>query len=90
MKAILGLATLLCGLSVASSVAPARADADSDAWVKQCASDYKREGSTPEGVTKYCSCVFGLMTTEETSSVTEWEKAHPTDKATCNQASGWK
>ena len=37
MKAILGLAALLSGLAVAAAVTPARADADSDAWIKQCA-----------------------------------------------------
>ena len=90
MKAILGFAALLSGLAVACAITPARANADSDAWVKQCASDYKRAGSTPEAVAKYCSCAFGFMTSEETASVTGWEKAHPADAATCNEAAGWK
>jgi hypothetical protein len=90
LKAILALVTILCGLSAASAVTPARADADDAAWIKKCVADNKREGATPEVVAAYCSCMNGKMTSSETLSVTAWEKTHPTEMAACDKESGWK
>jgi hypothetical protein len=44
-------------LGVASSITPARADADDAAWIKKCVNDNKREGATPEVVAAWCSCM---------------------------------
>jgi hypothetical protein len=90
MKAILALAAVLSGLGFAATITPALADADDAAWIKKCVSDNKREGATPEVVAAYCSCMNGKMGTNETLSVTAWEKTHPAEMAACDKESGWK
>jgi len=81
---------VLISLGLASSIAPARADADDAAWIKKCVNDNKREGATSEVVTAYCSCMNGKMSSNETLSVTAWEKSHPAETAACDKESGWK
>jgi hypothetical protein len=93
MKAgIVSLAVVMClgvmGLGFASSITPALADADDAAWIKKCVSDNKREGATPEVVA--ASCMNNKMSSEETLSITAWEKSHPAEVAACDRESGWK
>jgi len=57
---------------------------------QKCVNDNKREGATPEVVAAYCSCMNGKMSSDETLSVTAWEKTHPTEMAACDKESGWK
>jgi hypothetical protein len=90
MKTILAMLVVLSGLGFASNITPARADADDAAWIKKCVSDNKREGATPEVVAAYCSCMNGKMGTNETLSVTAWEKTHPAEMGACDKESGWK
>ena len=94
MKAgIVSLAVVMClgvmGLGFASSITPA-ADADDAAWIKKCVSDNKRESATPEVVAAWCSCMNNKMSSEETLSITAWEKSHPAEVAACDKESGWK
>jgi hypothetical protein len=90
MKATLTLFAVLIGLGLASSITPARADADDAAWIKKCVNDNKREGATPEVVAAYCACMNGKMSSNETLSITAWEKTHPAEMAACDKESGWK
>jgi hypothetical protein len=77
-------------LSLASSITPARADADDAAWIKKCVNDNKREGATAAVVAAYCSCMNNKMSSNETLSITAWEKTHPAEMAACDKESGWK
>ena len=43
MKAIFVSLAVLMSLSLASSITPARADADDAAWIKKCVSDNKKK-----------------------------------------------
>ena len=90
MRAIFVSLAVLASLSVAWSVAPARADADDAAWIKKCVSDNKKEGATAEVVAAWCSCMNNKMSSEETLSITAWEKSHPAEVAACDKESGWK
>jgi hypothetical protein len=90
MKTLIVSSFLLFGLSCVSLAAPALADADDAAWIKKCVSDNQREGATPEVVAAYCSCMNGKMSSNETQSITTWEKSHPTEMAACDKESGWK
>ena len=90
MKMTIGLLVLLGGLGLSAFATPALADGDDAAWIKKCVSDNKREGATPEVVAAYCSCMNGKMSSNETLSVTAWEKTHPTEMAACDKESGWK
>jgi hypothetical protein len=87
MKAgIVSLVVVMC-LGFASSVTPALGDADDAAW---SVSDNKREGATPEVVAAWCSCMNNKMSSDETLSITAWEKSHPAEVAACDKESGWK
>ncbi|MGC1357157.1 MAG: hypothetical protein WA851_15485 [Xanthobacteraceae bacterium] len=90
MKATFALFAVLVSLGLASSGTIARADADDAAWIKKCVNDNKREGATPEVVAAYCSCMNGKMSSDETQSVTAWEKTHPAEMAACDKEAGWK
>jgi hypothetical protein len=90
MKTTFAFFAVLISLGLASSTTPARADADDAAWIKKCVSDNKREGATAEVVAAYCSCMNGKMSSDETLSVTAWEKSHPDEMAACDKESGWK
>ncbi len=66
------------------------ADADDVKWIAQCIKDNKHEGAKQEGVYKYCECMNSKMSSDETRSITEWEKTHPKEEAACSKAAGWK
>ena len=90
MKAIFVSLAVLMSLSLASSITPARADADDAAWIKKCVSDNKKEGETAEVVAAWCSCMNNEMSSNETLSITAWEKTHPKEVAACDKEAGWK
>ena len=81
---------VLISLGLASFITPARADADDAAWIKKCVNDNKKEGATADVVTAYCTCMNGKMSSNETLSVTTWEKLHPAEMAACEKEAGWK
>jgi hypothetical protein len=70
--------------------APAFADADDAAWIKKCVADNKREGATATVVAAYCACMNDKMSSDETLSITAWEKTHPKEMAACDKEAGWK
>jgi hypothetical protein len=41
-------------------------------------------------VLKYCTCMNNKMSDDETQSITQWEKSHPTERAACDKKAGWK
>jgi hypothetical protein len=90
MKSAIGLAVLAFCLGFSALATPALADADDAAWIKKCVDDNQREGATPAVVAAYCACMNNKMSSNETLSVTAWEKTHPTEMAACDKESGWK
>lgn len=90
MRKLLPALLVLSALAAIGASAPAYADADDAAWIKKCVADNKREGATPEVVAAYCSCMDGKMSSDETQSITAWEKTHPEEMAACDKESGWK
>ena len=86
------LASLLAmtALGLVAMSAPVYADADDAAWIKKCVSDNQREGATAEVVAVYCACMNSKMSSNETLSITAWEKTHPAEQAACDKESGWK
>jgi hypothetical protein len=80
---------LLFGASLFGSAA-AYADADDTKWVAQCLQDNKDEKATVEVITKYCTCMNNKMSSNETQSITQWEKTHVTERQACDKESGWK
>lgn len=78
---------------VAASVlggSAAYAGADDAKWVAQCVLDNQAEKAGIEVIAKYCTCMNEKMSDNETLSITQWEKTHPTEMRACERASGWK
>lgn len=66
-------------------------NADDLKWVNQCIKDNTGEpGATPTIVRAYCVCMNEKMDSNETRSITQWEKANPAARAACDKQSGWK
>ncbi len=70
--------------------ASAFADADDAAWIKKCVYENRNEGAKDSVVAAYCACMTAKMSSDETLSVTAWEKTHPTEQAACSKEAGWK
>jgi hypothetical protein len=83
------IAGLLFGASLIASTA-AFADADDTKWVAQCVSDNKDANVAVEVVTKYCTCMNNKMSSNETQSITQWEKTHAAEREACDKEAGWK
>ena len=82
----------LIGSVVASSSALAqRMNADDVKWINQCISDNKGQpGATDPIVRKYCMCMNEKMGTNETQSISTWEKTHKAEREACDKEAGWK
>jgi hypothetical protein len=78
----------LIGLSLFSTTA-AFADADDMKWVAKCLRDNADAKVGVEIVTKYCTCMNNKMSSDETLSITAWEKTHPAERKACDRESGW-
>ncbi len=79
---------LLAGSMAVSS--SAFADADDAKWVAQCLKDNADAKVSVEVVTKYCTCMNNKMDSNETKSISQWEKTHPAEMKACEKEAGWK
>jgi hypothetical protein len=66
------------------------ADADDTKWIAQCLKDNKDEGAKEEVVYKYCVCMNDKMDSNETKTISQWEKTHPDERKACEKKAGWK
>jgi hypothetical protein len=80
---------LLLGGSLFASAA-AYADADDAKWVARCVSDNQNEKASIEVITKYCTCMNNKMSSNETQSISTWEKTHVAERQACDKESGWR
>jgi hypothetical protein len=82
----------LVGACLLSNSAMAQSmNADDMKWINQCISDNKSEpGGTPPIVRAYCICMNEKMDSNETRSITQWEKANPGARKACEKTAGWK
>lgn len=90
MKTLFAAALLAaCAASVPASAQ--QMNADDLKWINQCISDNKSEpGGTPQIVRAYCVCMNEKMDNNETRTITQWEKANPGARKTCEKTAGWK
>jgi len=78
-----------CTLAIPASAQ--QMNADDLKWINQCINDNKGEaGGTPQVVRAYCVCMNEKMDSNETRSITQWEKANPAARRACERQSGWK
>ena len=71
-------------------VGVAYADADDIKWIAQCLKDNQDAKVDASVVQKYCSCMNNKMSSDETKSITEWEKTHVAERKACDKEAGWK
>ena len=87
---------LVIALALVAVAAPSgsfaqKMNADDVKWVNQCIDDNKGEaGGTPAIVRAYCSCMNEKMDSNETRSISTWEKANPAARKACEKQAGWK
>lgn len=82
-------AALLIGLSALAPSA-AYADADDMKWIAKCMKDNADAKVAPDVVNKYCTCMNDKMDSNESQSISTWEKSHPKEMKACEAAAGWK
>jgi hypothetical protein len=92
MKFVLSLAAIAATFVTVLSSGPALAQqtADDMKWIKVCVTDNKDEGQAAPVVLAYCTCMNNKMSSSETRSITQWEKANPRAEAACGREAGWK
>jgi hypothetical protein len=88
MKKIITLA--VAGLLSAFVISPAFADQYDATWVAKCVKDNKDQGQSVETLTTYCICMNGKMSSDETQSITTWEKTHKAENDACSKKAGWQ
>jgi hypothetical protein len=88
MKAFAILLAAAAALSSSNAYAQ-KMNADDLKWINQCIDDNKG-GASAAIIRKYCTCMNDKMDSNETQSITQWEKSHPRERAACDKESGWK
>jgi hypothetical protein len=89
MKTITAALALAALALACNSALAQRMNADDLKWVNQCLDDNK--GSASDAIIrKYCVCMNEKMESNETRTITQWEKANPRARAACDRESGWK
>jgi len=83
-------AVILVLLGSLMAISMAHADANELRWIAKCLQDNANAKVATDVVIKYCTCMTDKMEKEETQSVTQWEKTHPTERKACDRQSGWE
>jgi hypothetical protein len=84
-------ALFLIGTGMVSSAAMAQTmNQDDLKWVNQCIRDNRGEGASAAVIRSYCVCMNEKMDSNETRSISQWEKSHAAEMRACETASGWK
>jgi hypothetical protein len=90
MKALI-VALLLVGSAMSSSAFAQAMNQDDLRWVNQCIRDNQGEpGGTPAVIRAYCICMNEKMDSNETRSITVWERANPGARRDCERQSNWR
>jgi hypothetical protein len=92
MKSVLTLAITVAAFLAISPSQPvlAQQNADDVKWITECVNDNKDEGQTAPVILGYCTCMNNKMSSNETRSITQWEKANPRAMEACARQAGWK
>jgi hypothetical protein len=85
------LAGVIGACLLSTSAMAQKMNADDMKWINQCINDNTGEaGATPAIVRAYCVCMNEKMDSNETRSITQWEKANPGARKSCEREAGWK
>jgi hypothetical protein len=77
-------------LVLLGSIGGARADSDDVKWIAQCLKDNQDAKVDAAVIQKYCACMNDKMSSNETQSITQWEKTHVAERKACDKEAGWK
>ena len=78
-------------LASAAMVGAARADSDDVKWIAQCMKDNQdAKGVSAKVIHDYCACMNDKMSSNETQSITQWEKTHVAERQACDKKAGWR
>jgi hypothetical protein len=58
-------------------------------WINDCVKDNRGEADDAV-ILKYCTCMNNKMDSNDTQSITHWEKTHVAERKACDRESGWK
>lgn len=89
MNRVLAALTLPVYLLMTDAVS-AQMTTDDLKWVNQCLSDNADAKVSRAVVRAYCVCMNNKMSSNETRSISQWEKANPQARAACDRESGWR
>lgn len=81
---------IAAAVSGITSTVSAQQTSDDVKWITQCVDDNKDEGQAAPVVLAYCTCMNNKMSSDETRSITQWEKSHPKAMEACSAQAGWK
>jgi hypothetical protein len=84
------IAAALVPLFAAGPATAQRQSADDVRWIRECVTDNKDEGQSADVVLAYCTCMNNEMSSNETRSITQWEKANPRTAEACSRRAGWR
>ncbi len=84
------VSVLLAGSIAANGALAQSANQDDLKWVNQCIQDNRDEGASANVVRAYCVCMNEKMDSNETRSITQWEKSNPSARRACERQSGWR
>ncbi len=91
MKTLATVLLAAAALAVSGSAHAQQMNQDDLKWINQCIQDNRDEpGGTPAVVRAYCVCMNEKMDSNETRSITQWEKANPGARRACERQAGWK
>ena len=91
MKANITTFAILSAVLLSFASGPALAQSPDDIrWINKCVADNKDEKQTQEVLLVYCGCMNNKMGTNETRSITEYEKTNPGTTEACSKQAGWK
>ncbi|HVL72429.1 MAG TPA: hypothetical protein VM434_11170 [Beijerinckiaceae bacterium] len=88
--------TRILALAIVSALAASAASAqtmtaDDVKWINECIRDNQGEpGGTPPIIRAYCFCMNEKMDSNETRSISVWEKANPGARQACERQAGWR
>lgn len=88
MNLKLSILAILATLGVSGAVMANEA-ADNKKWIDKCVADNADQKQTGEVVKAYCECMNDKMSSDETKSITEWEKTHKAEEEACSKKAGW-
>jgi len=87
---LLTLSMLLAGSIASTGVLAQSMNEDDFKWINQCIRDNRDEGASAAVVRAYCVCMNEKMDSNETRSITQWEKSNPSARRACERQAGWR